>query len=144
MWAFIYTLRQLLSIRDCTTRGLFKTQLYRNFYTCIILICPLRWQTIDHKALPVRIFFIFVLKYPNLQTAGFGFTFNSANNLPSDFFTIGFFSVINVITSVGMLSARPLGVDTISASRIALYRCWFSHFPADLYNLFIFSKNMCS
>ena len=34
--------------------------------------------------------------------------------------------------------------ETIYASIIALYCCWLSHLPADLYNFLMFSRNICS
>ena len=45
---------------------------------------------------------------------------------------------------IGLLSVNPSGVETISASIIYLNCFWLSHLPACLYNLFVFSRHLCS
>ena len=63
----------------------------------------------------------------------------------TDWFTFNrIFTVTDSPGDIGLFLLNYLLVDTIAASRMALYCCLLAHFPADLYDFLIFSRHLCS
>ena len=65
-------------------------------------------------------------------------------NMHIDFRVLGFLTDDDVMRDILLLYVNPSGVETIAASRISLDCCWLSHFTACLYNLLMFSRQICS
>ena len=62
--------------------------------------------------------------------------------LTERFFALGFLVDTCELCVIGLLLVYTSGVETISASIIALYCSWSSHLPAVLYNFLVFSRNL--
>ena len=86
----------------------------------------------------------FFLAEPNLRTAVFYLTSNSSENWVGEFLMLGFSRLSNIPTSIGLLSARPLGVATMYYFIMALYWCWLSYLTEYLYKILIFYKQIYS
>ena len=71
-------------------------------------------------------------------------TSNNSVNRRSGFLALGFLEVTKGPCDIGLLSVNISGVENISASIIDLYCYWSSYLPGDLYNLLIFSIQICS
>ena len=71
-------------------------------------------------------------------TAVLYFASNASKNWQIDFLALEFFTLTKWMGYIGLLLLNPSGVETIPASRMALYYCWSSHFSEYLYNFWIF------
>ena len=89
-------------------------------------------------------FFAVYLAAQNLWTVVFGLNFNVSKNWCSDFLALGFFTVTDFLSDIGLFSVNSLVVVTIDALIMELYCCWSLHFPEDLYNFLILSRHLCS
>ena len=65
-------------------------------------------------------------------------------NKPIDFLSLAFFTGVDGICTLVLLSVNPYEVNTIAASRISLRFCWLSHLPACWYIFFVLFKHLCS
>ena len=77
-----------------------------------------------------------------MRTAVLYLTSNASKNWQSDFLSLVLFTVAYWIGVIGLLLVPLYGVDTIAASRMALYCCWLLHFPERFYNLLMFSRHL--
>ena len=91
-----------------------------------------------HNILPDPIAWCFDLAAQKLRAAVSGFTSHVYKNYWSVFIVVWFFTVTYCLGDIVLLSVNPSGVETIHASIMALYCCWYSHFPEDLCNLLLF------
>ena len=82
VWPLIDTLRQSLDIGYCTNCVRCKTKLYISYFTHgFVFVCTPRLWIPDHKTLPLLTALCLILAAPNLQTAVFLKTSNSAKKL---------------------------------------------------------------
>ena len=64
------------------------------------------------------------------RLAVFGLTSYMFVNKHSDFLALGFFTGVDVIGTLVLLSVTPYVFNPIAASMISFRFCWSSHFPA--------------
>ena len=65
-------------------------------------------------------------------------------NKDSDFLALRFLTDVDDISTLGLLSVTPSGINTIASYRISLSFCWFSHLPTCWYVFFMLFKHLCS
>ena len=137
--------RQSFSIGDTTTWWCCRFQLLRDFLIYwFILWCPSFFFILYHNTLPYLITFCFDLAAQNLHTEVLGLNLNVSKIWWSVLFALGFFTVTDFLSYIGLFSVNSLVVVTIDALIMELYCCWSLHFPEDLYNFLILSRHLCS
>ena len=64
------------------------------------------------------------------RSSVFGLTSNILVNKHNDYLALGFFTDVDFINNLGLLSVTPSGLNAIAASMLSLRFCWSSHLTA--------------
>ena len=99
---------------------------------------PCLFGVLDHNWLPALFSLRFDLSVHNLRTAVFCLSCNFVANWQGGFIALVCLIDTDVPDDIGFFLEKPLDVDTLEASIVALYCCWSSHFTADCYNFSYF------
>ena len=105
-------------------------------------VWPQRFEILVHNLLPAPVSLHFYLSASIMRTLIF--ISDTSENWRSHFISLGSLSDSDWSDDNICFSMNSSGVEPITYSIIALYYCWSSHLPADLYNFLVFPRHQCS
>ena len=103
---------------------------------------PRHFGILDHSILTDIIALRFYLAAHNQWKAVSGLTSNVYENWRRNLPALGYFIGTYDPYDIGLLAVNHSGVDTMEVSITALYYCYLSHYPANLY-IFLCYQEIC-